>query len=605
MFSLNFYITTHFLTAVVSLFISGIVILKNKKLITNITLSLFSFSIFLWSVFYSIWLLAGDEATALFWARTLNLGATLIPVFLFHWMMSFLGMNEKRKKLIIFYYVLTVFFALFSYNSNYIWGVVKIGQFPYWPQINWLYILFLLVCWLPIFFYSFFLLIKELKTRNSSARQQILYVLIGLVIGFFGGSTNYLLMLGIQGVSPIGSAFVIIFPICFSYAVVRHRLMDIKMVMRRYSVYLASLSAILVLAVIIKYFVEIYYADYSIWFDLFILLASISAYPTIKNYFFRIANKYFFSSLYDSSEVIASLSDKLRSTLDINKIYGFVSETLINAFHTKAIGVLSYDGESGDYNILYNNGFTTGGKRKFPGNMDLHKLFISRNESIVVEEIKRVDYKKYKDTIDMLSALGVEILTPLNVKDKTIGLIALSAKESGDMYNDEDLKVLEVIGAQAAIAMENALLYKETKNFSVKLEKEVEKATRDLRKANNQLKKLDAAKSEFISIASHQLRTPLTVIKGYISMMLEGNFGVLTKLETESLEKVFLSNERLIQLVENLLNISRIESGRLQFDFQEVDLNKMVESVVEELSGNAKKKGLILQYKPPAEPLPK
>jgi signal transduction histidine kinase len=115
---------------------------------------------------------------------------------------------------------------------------------------------------------------------------------------------------------------------------------------------------------------------------------------------------------------------------------------------------------------------------------------------------------------------------------------------------------------------------------------------------------LDAAKSEFISIASHQLRTPLTVIKGYISMMLEGNFGVLTKPETESLEKVFSSNERLIQLVENLLNISRIESGRLQFDYKEVDLNKMVESVVEELSGNAKKKNLILEYKTPVKPLP-
>ena len=172
------------------------------------------------------------------------------------------------------------------------------------------------------------------------------------------------------------------------------------------------------------------------------------------------------------------------------------------------------------------------------------------------------------------------------------------------MYNEEDLKVLEVVGAQTAIALGNALLYKETKDFSIKLEKEVEKATHDLKKANVQLKKLDAAKSEFISIASHQLRTPLTVIKGYISMMLEGNFGQLTDSEKESLEKVFESNERLIQLVENLLNISRIESGRLQFNFEEVDFSKMVASVVEELSGYVKKKNLRLEYKPPAKPLP-
>ena len=72
----------------------------------------------------------------------------------------------------------------------------------------------------------------------------------------------------------------------------------------------------------------------------------------------------------------------------------------------------------------------------------------------------------------------------------------------------------------------------------------------------------------------------------------------------KSLEKVFVSNERLIQLVEDLLNISRIESGRLDLKFKPSDLSQLAQSVVEELSGNAKKKGLVLEYKPPLKPLP-
>ncbi|MDD4271466.1 MAG: ATP-binding protein [Patescibacteria group bacterium] len=380
--------------------------------------------------------------------------------------------------------------------------------------------------------------------------------------------------------------------------------MDVKMVMRRYSVNLMSLTVILLLAITIRYISDLYFSQYSILIDFFILLASISAYPSIRNYFYHLSNKYFFSSLYDSSEVIAGLSDKLRSTLEAEKIYEYIFNTLSNAFHVKAFGVLTHKEEGKNYIIQYNQGFKIGGQNDFLEDEKLDKMFIKQNKIIVTEEVKRLNLFEKNPTVELLAKFKVEILAPLNVKDKTIGLIALGPKESGDMYNDEDLKVLEVIGAQAAIALENALLYKETKNFNIKLEKEVEKATRDLRKANVQLKKLDAAKSEFISIASHQLRTPLTVIKGYISMMLEGNFGELTKLELESLEKVFESNERLIQLVENLLNISRIESGRLQFDFKEVDLNKMVESVMEELSGNAKKKSLILQYKTPVKPVP-
>jgi len=191
-----------------------------------------------------------------------------------------------------------------------------------------------------------------------------------------------------------------------------------------------------------------------------------------------------------------------------------------------------------------------------------------------------------------LADLRAEVVVPLNVKNEPIGLIVLERKESGDSYNEEDIKLLKIISTQLAVALDNALLYKETVDFNAKLAFEVEKATHELKKANDRLKKLDQAKSEFISIASHQLRTPLTVIKGYISMMLEGDFGEMTPIEKESLRKVYESNERLINLVENLLNVSRIESGRLLFNFQDKDLGVLVASVFEELTKMAQNKGL-------------
>jgi signal transduction histidine kinase len=121
--------------------------------------------------------------------------------------------------------------------------------------------------------------------------------------------------------------------------------------------------------------------------------------------------------------------------------------------------------------------------------------------------------------------------------------------------------------------------------------------------ANDELKKLDQAKSDFISIASHQLRTPLTVIKGYGSMMLEGSFGQMPAPIKDNLQKIYDSNERLIALVEDLLNISRIESGRLQYNWEIGQLEEMVGSVCEELKGNAVKKGLKFEYAAPAKPL--
>jgi len=105
------------------------------------------------------------------------------------------------------------------------------------------------------------------------------------------------------------------------------------------------------------------------------------------------------------------------------------------------------------------------------------------------------------------------------------------------MFTNEDIKTLETIASQAGIAIENSRLYEEMKDFSKTLQKEVNSQTKELRDANVRLKQLDSAKSEFISLASHQLRTPLSIIKGYVSMMMEGTWGQVTDKQKEQLTK--------------------------------------------------------------------
>lgn len=404
---------------------------------------------------------------------------------------------------------------------------------------------------------------------------------------------------------PWGYMPVIIFFIIVAYAIVRYRLMDIKLVLRKYSVYLSSLVTIILPTLWLRYLINTYIIGANIFTDLIIFAGAISLFTQVKDYYYRIANKYFFSSLYDAREIIVNLSERLKSTLELERIYHYITNTLVNAFHVKTLSVFIFEESVKRYAVKYEVGNGPERLMNFQEEKGFYSKIIRKNPVIVLEELKDARYREFKKTIDLFIKNKIEVVVPLNVKDKVIGLLTLGGKESGDMYNDEDIEVLEIIGAQAAIAIENALLFEETRQFGLRLEGEVKKATKDLRAANVQLKKLDAAKSEFVSIASHQLRTPLTVIKGYISMMLEGNFGKIDLRKRDSLEKVYLSNERLIRLVENLLNISRIESGRLQFTFREMRLENLVVSVINELSEPAKEKGLKLEYAPPPKPLPK
>ncbi|MDD5463751.1 MAG: HAMP domain-containing sensor histidine kinase [Candidatus Moranbacteria bacterium] len=125
-----------------------------------------------------------------------------------------------------------------------------------------------------------------------------------------------------------------------------------------------------------------------------------------------------------------------------------------------------------------------------------------------------------------------------------------------------------------------------------------------LAQANDQLRTLDNAKTEFISIASHQLRTPITAIKGFSSLLLEGSYGEVSESVHSALEKVYSSAERLVDLVEDLLNVSRIESGRMQFTFEKASVEKLIKELYDNFILIAKNKKFYLDIKLPENPLP-
>ncbi len=125
--------------------------------------------------------------------------------------------------------------------------------------------------------------------------------------------------------------------------------------------------------------------------------------------------------------------------------------------------------------------------------------------------------------------------------------------------------------------------------------KKLSAASARLSRINEKLKEISRAKSEFISIASHQLRTPLTSIKGYTSLILEKTFGTVPRKQEEALEKVLINNEKLVLLVEDMLNVSRLEAGRLEYDFEKQPILPIVEDAISNLKLYAKNKGLSIK----------
>ncbi|HEY5587539.1 MAG TPA: ATP-binding protein [Candidatus Paceibacterota bacterium] len=126
------------------------------------------------------------------------------------------------------------------------------------------------------------------------------------------------------------------------------------------------------------------------------------------------------------------------------------------------------------------------------------------------------------------------------------------------------------------------------------LKNELEKANSSLEEANVKLQSLDKLKTEFVSLASHQLRSPLTAIKGYTSMLLEGDYGEIIPSVKEIMDRILESSNNLTLVVEDLLNVAKIEQGGMKYQMDKFDFGELARNTVRDLSITAEKKGLKL-----------
>jgi signal transduction histidine kinase len=200
----------------------------------------------------------------------------------------------------------------------------------------------------------------------------------------------------------------------------------------------------------------------------------------------------------------------------------------------------------------------------------------------------------------------IGILAYMSIRYKTFNLKAISAEILvvtiillivSILFNTkiENVRIIAGLTAIATSAL-GYMLIKSVKK-EVKQREEIEKLAINLKDANERLKALDKMKSEFVSIASHQLRSPLTSIRGYASMLIEGSYGKLAGKSQEVVERIAESAKYMALSVEDYLNVSRIEAGNMKYEMGDFNLKEVTEKVVDELRPVAIKKGLVMVFR--------
>lgn len=210
---------------------------------------------------------------------------------------------------------------------------------------------------------------------------------------------------------------------------------------------------------------------------------------------------------------------------------------------------------------------------------DLYDLFAPALDKTISKEIQ--------DTVKVLTSL----IYPIRSKGGVIGVMIISIARSEKDLSSYEKESIENLVDVVGIALENALLYQQIKD-----------ASQELSAANQKLQELDKLKDDFVSVASHELRTPMTAIKSYLWMALRRSKEPLSENLKRYLTRAFISTERLINLVNDMLNVSRIEGGRIELIPQAFDLLELCREIMEEVRFRAVERGIeisILESKVP------
>jgi signal transduction histidine kinase len=211
--------------------------------------------------------------------------------------------------------------------------------------------------------------------------------------------------------------------------------------------------------------------------------------------------------------------------------------------------------------------------------------------SLAAADIARnlsADEKEITELLDGSQAKSLYLIK-LTARRKLVGVLMVGFVAEAEQVSQET-RLLDRVCESVGVALDNKLLFEENKHV-----------LRQLKVSNAKLRALDEAKDDFVSMASHQLRTPLTSVKGYISMVLDGDAGKLNATQRQLLEQSFFSSQRMVYLIADLLNVSRLKTGKFIIEPSPVNLAEVVEQEIGQLKETAAAKGLTLTYNKPAD----
>ncbi|MBL7199832.1 MAG: GAF domain-containing sensor histidine kinase [Anaerolineae bacterium] len=270
-------------------------------------------------------------------------------------------------------------------------------------------------------------------------------------------------------------------------------------------------------------------------------------------------------------ERLLRLMQVINSTLETDPLLDIIVQVATELTNTESASILLVDEESGELRFVAATGQSSADLKPIPVPIEgsVAGTVVTGNKPLLIRDAPS-DPRWYQD-VDRVSGIVTHSLAavPMQVRGKVIGVVEALNKRGGGEMTWDDVDILSTLATQAAVAIQNAHWIAA------------------LQVAYNKLNELDRLKSEFIAVAAHELRTPLSLILGYATFLREEASGTAK----EQVDIVLQSAIRLRLLIEDMVSLRQVDAGEAALKLETVELHDLVDSAVREIQSMAEAKG--------------
>jgi len=486
-------------------------------------------------------------------------------------------------------------------------------QFTNWYVVYSIY----LVVYFNLAFYT---IARRHRDAEGVFRLQLKHIFLGLFpIATVGLVTNLILpWLGDFRFNWIGPVATLVTFSIVGYSVFRYRLMGMRFLVMRFLEYLA------IAAFVYAVFLAIVYWQQSVFGSVFALGALLAGIPLafifvwvyfrVQAVIVNVSSSIFYATSYNPQVVLKNLINRITAVIDLEELTDLLFAEISRVMRAEKIALIFisqenfYDNTTKKEDVREHlevarvQGFSKNDLHINPRHCFMTDYLKDNLEIIVTDELglPRAGVHKLEAELSFKQQAeksGVALTLPLITHNKLSGVMVLGEKKFNDAYTKEDIDFLDLVARQSGIAVENARLY-------ANLEKEVEHKTKVIEEKSNHLEELLKVKSEFLTIASHQLRTPTSIVKGMLSMIVDGSLDKYPEKRQEFLEKAYEAINRLGDVIHDLLNATELEGGEIRVEQQPTQVEEIVADAVEARQQLLRDRNLTLAFTKPKKPYP-